>query len=718
MSEYYRLSQSPIWDKERNYYNDLGLDAWTKVTTPFYATSNGFIADNYAQIIAAYIADIQQQKDSFAKINILDIGAGHGRFSYLLLRALERYFPDEATKPYRYIMADTSGNSINTWNNHAKLQPFFDKGALDYAYFDIVNQHESRLERSGLSLSATIQQRPTVLITNFMLDVLPYDLFRAQKGKLQECKVAFQLAESALTESDNTADLFKDIQFNQEFSEISPNYYQRYSLQRLLTEYQANLDDSLFQIPLSVLKVHDYFSSLQPQHLWLIAEEADTELSQLEGKTDIGLVEQGGLTSRVNLHALKRYIDPNSNSFLSPASADPRFDCYALLTKTDTYYYPETRRTFSLQQETFTPRSYFRFVVSLRRSKAELNTDGLISLLEMSGYDPYIVRRFSEQLLDASENARGIKRDLLSQAMKKVWDNFYDIGEDFKYSYYIGRILLNLGAALDAIHVFKKALSARNGDEHKVCYRLGQCFALLNKTSAAQQLFNTALKVEPDYPAATRALKRLEKVIEEQRAARRIEQTNTLVVQKITAQEDTGQSTSSDSEATAEIDQPTETKKQTPQEPPAVDNQPNSELPVKLSEASVSTEEVKLTIDDNRDKPQSTTKLTVVYDANEQSASSIDAEASANVTDISSLETDHLDADVAEQNTLERHVETLQQPKTVTKLPTVSDDESAEAKQQRLAEGEELIKSIEQAELEAKRKNSVFSFLYVKPQRR
>lgn len=92
------LSNSIIWQNMENYYNDMGPAAWTDEIVPLNITSNTYIAKLYSQLIIAHINDFLLQSKNNNKdepFYILEIGAGHGKFSFYLLNyscaALENY---------------------------------------------------------------------------------------------------------------------------------------------------------------------------------------------------------------------------------------------------------------------------------------------------------------------------------------------------------------------------------------------------------------------------------------------------------------------------------------------------------------------------------------------------------------------------------------------------------------------------------------------------
>ncbi len=508
MDKFYRFSQSPIWQIQKDYYKQLGIDTWGKAMVPFVATTNNFVANGYAQTIHAFILDIQQTNNKDFPINIIELGTGHGRFSFMLLNALNKIYGNIDNPPFRYIMTDIAPISIEAWKNHPKLKPFINTGILDFALFDAVTQEDTQLIISKKSLKQTIKDKPTVIVANFILDVLPYDLFKIQNGTVNQCKVSMNM-ENQITKDDSTDKIIDNISLTQQYTKCEDNYYQDEKLDRLLEYYKNNIDNSIVQFPLYILKTIDYFRNLSKNSLWLIGEEANIKLEQLEGNSSTGIKKEGSFTTRVNLHAITKYLENENTILLSSNLPDQRYDNYAILNNIHTNNYAMTKNMFLQTQVLFGPRSFFRFVVSLSRSETKLTDDGILSLLELSKYDPYIVHKFKNIILDICLTTKGFKQKALVKALLKTWNNYYDIGEDFKYAYYIGRMLKRLKASKEALQFFNMSITKNKHNNSIIYYQMGKVSLDLNHKNNAIKFFQTAIKLNSANNLAKKELDKL-----------------------------------------------------------------------------------------------------------------------------------------------------------------------------------------------------------------
>jgi hypothetical protein len=189
-----RLSHSLIWPLLRRYYEIKGPSSWKQ--TPNYVTSNCFIADRYAKLIYHHIVDLHAREELSpgAPVYVLELGAGSGKFSFLLLTALQKLLPrirlatkGRKTPPLRYVMTDAAMSNVQSWQQHAKLKPFVDSGLLDMAVYDCEQPAAIQLVFGKMELTPSALKNPTISIANYVFDSLRHDGFQVrQHGGLRE----------------------------------------------------------------------------------------------------------------------------------------------------------------------------------------------------------------------------------------------------------------------------------------------------------------------------------------------------------------------------------------------------------------------------------------------------------------------------------------------------------------------------------------------------
>src|SRR5437870_2592906 len=116
------LSQSVLWKLMRDFYDRGGPEAWRAADpVPHYVTSSPFLVDAYARIVEGFLRDClaldgapgdpsSPALDRSQPVYIVELGAGHGRLGYRLVKGLARAMTGLAMDGLRwvYVMSDLS----------------------------------------------------------------------------------------------------------------------------------------------------------------------------------------------------------------------------------------------------------------------------------------------------------------------------------------------------------------------------------------------------------------------------------------------------------------------------------------------------------------------------------------------------------------------------------------------------------------------------------
>lgn len=129
LEQFTQCSKSHLWKLMMSYYDRKGPSAWSSCIVPNFITSNSFIANCYAKVLLGYISDCMQETSSCRldvnePLYIVELGAGSGKLSYLLLKALEKS-QHICPFPFRkivYVMTDFTEKNFNFWVQHPALK--------------------------------------------------------------------------------------------------------------------------------------------------------------------------------------------------------------------------------------------------------------------------------------------------------------------------------------------------------------------------------------------------------------------------------------------------------------------------------------------------------------------------------------------------------------------------------------------------------------------
>ena len=140
-----RFSQSVLWQLTRDYYHQRGLSAWESGTVPSYVTSNPYIAQVYANLIITFLKNclLRQGADGSGAaagcridpkqpLYIVELAAGHARFSYLFLKKFLALKNASTLRhlDIRYVMTDFTETNLKEWAKLPLFRPCLDQGGL------------------------------------------------------------------------------------------------------------------------------------------------------------------------------------------------------------------------------------------------------------------------------------------------------------------------------------------------------------------------------------------------------------------------------------------------------------------------------------------------------------------------------------------------------------------------------------------------------------
>ena len=179
------FSRSLLWDLQREYFQTAGVTAWSTHTVPLYVTNNPALARAYAAVVAAWLEDARATE---APLTIVELGAGSGRFTFLLLRQLELLFGQQPPVPFRYVATDFARQNVDFCREHPQLQSFRERGWLDFAVFDTERDSSLTLLDRGAVIQTGDLHAPLLVIANYVFDGLRNDAFRMQDGTLSELR--------------------------------------------------------------------------------------------------------------------------------------------------------------------------------------------------------------------------------------------------------------------------------------------------------------------------------------------------------------------------------------------------------------------------------------------------------------------------------------------------------------------------------------------------
>jgi len=509
-----RFSQSLFWHFQGEYYKKNGRAAWSSGEVPFRMSSNPFIANSYAEIIRGYLRDLAAQSDGVPidqkRIVILELGAGSGRFGYLLLSALlkltDGLVPERLPK-FQYLMTDLAQSNVDGWLEHPKFKPLFDQGVLEFATLDVGNPLEAQAQVSNQSLEAFIDGAPVVVVANYLLDVLVHDAFRVEDKELYEMQVGIE-SKGAEQETIGTHDHFKKIEMRETPVFASLPYYEEPEFNAILEDYRQNLAAATFLFPIVALRGLNKLRQISGgRMLLLVSDMALRNTAQLEGKNSLGLALNGSYSTTLNLDAFIRWAQHSSGQVLVTQTHFRKFDTYGFLLG-HSKPCAETEIAYRQHADRFGAKAYYDLISNANTRKELLTPAALLGLLQLSHFDPQVVWRLKRPLLDAANVANTEERAALVLALEKCWENHFSIGEERNPAFTIGRTMARLRQNTKALVYYQHAID-EFGPNWATYRNMGKCWEKLGDPSKALNFYRQSLN-QKQTPYVEQAVERLE----------------------------------------------------------------------------------------------------------------------------------------------------------------------------------------------------------------
>lgn len=259
LEEKQHFSKSLLWQLQRQFFEQQGIQAWRQGTVPHYITSNPHIANAYAQVVLGFLRDCyttsSSQDSGIAAIHpdqpiyIVELGSGSGRFAYHFLKKFHAAYAQSSLKQnsVKYILTDFTEQNLNYSKTHPSLQPYLENGLLDFACFDAENDQSITLRHSGYKLEPDCLSNPMIVVANYVLDTIPQDLFLIENGQLFESLVT--LTSPQAEPNLNDPEILPRLEVSYTQQPIDGNFYDDVGFDELLKDYQQTLTDTYLLFP-------------------------------------------------------------------------------------------------------------------------------------------------------------------------------------------------------------------------------------------------------------------------------------------------------------------------------------------------------------------------------------------------------------------------------------------------------------------------------------
>ncbi|NRT35203.1 tetratricopeptide (TPR) repeat protein [Clostridium beijerinckii] len=508
------LSQSMLWKLQTEFFANQGPEAWIKGIVPQYITTNPYIANQYAKTVFGYLRDYvaREDVDKNTVIYIMELAAGVGRFTYTFLKRFLHMIENSSLKDikFKYIVTDFAERNIEYWQNHSFLSPYFEAGILDCATFDISKDDEIKLRHSGEVLSQGKMKNPLILFANYTFDSLPQDTFYVNNGEIYEGVITITSPDEKGDPNDKS--ILAGLDYYYTDKKIDGNsYYEDKNLNDVLMHYKNSLEDTAFYMPIIGLRCISRLRKLFNDDVILIsADKGYKDEESMDKNYHPFLSKHGCISMTVNFHAIELYFKELGGKAIHSIYEHENINVSLFMVSNSDNDFIETSMAYNEIIESVGPDDFYIMKKAIMPLSSSLTTKELLTFLRFTVWDSRTLLELYNILIERIENEENFPKDELADAINKVWEYYFPIGEEGNLGYYFGSILGYLGYDNDALKLLESSLEFY-GECPETNYEIALCYYNLQQLDKALEYTEKSIELDPDFEQG----KNLKNIIED-----------------------------------------------------------------------------------------------------------------------------------------------------------------------------------------------------------
>ncbi len=494
------FSKSLIWQLNRDYYQEEGIEAWSSGEVPHAITSNSLAGKTYAELILGFLQDLSVRGKTKETVYILELGAGHGRLAFHILRHLEKLLQyQHADLPdYCYILSDIAEKNLEFFRDHPQLSSYYESGRLDYAYYDAIGDNGLHLRYADRYIKTKELDQPLLAIANYFFDSLPNDLFQIKENTIKACSIALHSTEPPKETKVNL--LLKTLQLSYEKSTAKTPYYVSSIHNEILEHYRKHINDSYLFFPEKSMMCLTNLRSLSTGGLMLLSmDKGFHKLAKIDNQAKPEFITHGSFSVWVNYHALGSYCEKVGGEALFPSNSTFHLQVGCLLFLEEATSYQATHAAYQRYVDDFGPDDFNSIKKLSYANISSFSLMQLLALVRLSLYDSTLFLKVLPRIKTLVKTINYTDRERLAQTMQEIWEMYFNIEERQDLALNIAGVFFDLAYYEQALQFYQYSTEAY-GKEADTMYNRLLCHYQLRQ----DVLFSEALlEAEQLFPKST-----------------------------------------------------------------------------------------------------------------------------------------------------------------------------------------------------------------------
>mmetsp|Transcript_19792 Transcript_19792/g.38778 ORF Transcript_19792/g.38778 Transcript_19792/m.38778 type:complete len:771 (+) Transcript_19792:370-2682(+) len=530
------LSQSPLWNFQRMFYDLRGSDTWQMGLIPSFATTNVRLAHGYARAIFEFVRarenELRNKKsgnensDTKFKAYAIEFGAGAGKFGFHIAQRLSALSEAHRKGGGRaiqvvYVLTEVHEGGVQFWKSHSSLQPLFRQGVLDVALVDATSADSCKrieLQISRTSLVGGQVDGPIIGVCNYLFDSLVQDAFQVRNHTLYRAHVEVmgelpseemlqeihQEWQPTLSWTYDVCDVKEDALLAAEMLPHGSQIEQQVLMEQL-RKYQVENERLSIMVPLGAFNVVRNLVSLATNRanvMLLAVDKGFHETEEFMYLENPQAVVHGALSFMTNFHLFNRFCEKvYRGAHVRRTSYSDGLKAIAVFFK-----YDRSLRKCDAAVDQFLSGLDPGQVAILNAWGAVSGNlespEEALSLLRNCDHDQFTFLEVKQKLLELND-AEGQHlttsfMDDMREDLSTVMDNYFPLQMFKDVAFENGRVLMVIGDFEAAIALFHRSL--QDCGEHAATWlNLGLCHYQCHQIEQARAAYETSLALAPDF---------------------------------------------------------------------------------------------------------------------------------------------------------------------------------------------------------------------------
>lgn len=487
-----RFSESILWRLQREYFDTQGVQAWVD-QVPNFVTSNAFVANCYAQLVFSFYQDWLKLHPESAEhpFYILELGTGTGQLSFYVLQRLKEICAIIGMEkmPFRYIMTDFTESNLNFWKSSPSFKSFLEEGILDFALFNMEEDHDIHLVMRNAVLNSDDLANPIIVFANYIFDTVAHDCFSIKKNVLREVHTNLSCDPSNI-QGDKILSM-ESLESSYTEEEIKDKFYDNDDFNYLLDMYKSSIKNSKILIPISGLKTIAKLRALSNEKMFLISSDKGyCSQNEIDNLNYPHISFHGSFSMMVNFHAIGKYFKHINGDYLFQTLRKGLKTC-VFMSGAQFADLPNTSLAFNQFVQEFSPADYFIIHRYISDTYHTAQLDTLASHMVLTKYDPYMFHRLCERICQLIPEADDITVKHLLKSAKNIANNFFFSPDAADVMYDLGLMFQAAQDYAAAYKYFERSVKIF-GQKYNPVYHMAICLQEMGETKKAIKQFKLA----------------------------------------------------------------------------------------------------------------------------------------------------------------------------------------------------------------------------------